>query len=196
MLYTCRLAAFEPPYKIFEVKAHSLHEYSTIGKKGPAWLYLISCRQALVLMSWCPCCMKWRFPQTARIHDSPPSGSIRWTQFPKSLTFSNSHNKNIYRQQLFIISEWWIGEKRYYQFKIREHLERDSTGLCIIPWQLYYTCGFFFGPSYDKCQTTPHSRGIVLLHWSRWIHHYAFSSLAQVSTIVLQNHRNSLVFCG
>ena len=66
--------------------------------------------------------------------NSPPE-RIRWSQFSNLLEifiFSNSHDKNIYPQQLFIISELSGGEaqEQYYQYKIRKHLERDSKSWC------------------------------------------------------------------
>jgi len=62
------------------------------------------------------------------LHLREASAGFNASNLLKLFIPSNSHNKNLYPQPLFLISEWLGGEEQEYQSKIHKHLERDSTG--------------------------------------------------------------------
>jgi hypothetical protein len=63
------------------------------------------------------------------LHLREASAGFNASNLLKLFIPSNSHDKNLYPQPLFLISEWLGGEGQEYQSKIRKHLEKDSTGL-------------------------------------------------------------------
>jgi len=79
---------------------------------------------------------------SANSENSPPPNLL------EIFIFSNSHDKYIYPQQLFIISELSGGEEQYYQYKIRKHLERDSMDAELTSqfWQGIRMKGLFLTP--------------------------------------------------
>jgi len=125
-----RQAGLEQLYEISGVKECPLRRYLwnvLILAAESTWLTCrCDIRDVNIMEIWMYVIVRWRFPQTTRIRVRKASAGLNPLKTSELFAFSNSHDKNIYPQLLFVIYEWSGRENQYYyESKIRKQVERD-----------------------------------------------------------------------